>query len=175
MAGAPRHLVLVGLMGVGKSTVGAECAARLARPLVDTDELVEATAGATVSEIFDSEGEDGFRARERVAIADACASTVPLVIACGGGAVLDAANREALRRRGMVVWLRASPAELAARVGDDSARPLLAGLPRVETLERLATLRAPAYESAAHVVIDTDSLDADAVADRVLEELRRCE
>jgi shikimate kinase len=171
---APRHLVLVGLMGVGKSTVGAECAARLGRPLVDTDALVEAAAGATVSEIFDTEGEAGFRLRERVAVADACASPTPLVIACGGGAVLDAANRDELRRHGIVVWLRASPVELAARVGEDATRPLLAGLPRVETLERLAELRAPAYEAAANLVIDTDCLDADAVATRVLRELEQC-
>jgi len=76
---APRHLVLVGLMGAGKSTVGARCAARLGRAFVDTDELVVAMAGVPVDHIWAAEGEQGFRTRERAAVADAAASPVPLV------------------------------------------------------------------------------------------------
>jgi shikimate kinase len=169
-----RHLVLVGLMGAGKTTVGERCADRLGRPLVDTDEVVAATAGQTVAEVFATEGERGFRARERVAVADACAAPEPLVIACGGGAVLDPDNRAAMRAAGVVVWLRASPLELAARVGDGAGRPLLAAGATPEALERLAAVRAPAYDAAAHVAVDTDGLDPDTVAGRVLEELRRC-
>lgn len=161
-------------MGAGKTTVGQRCAQRLGRPFVDTDELVVATSGYTVSELFASEGEAGFRARERAALADACAAPEPLVIACGGGAVLDPENRAAMRAAGLVVWLRASPERLAARVGDGSDRPLLAGGPTRETLVRLATLRAPAYQAAADVVIDTDSLGPEEVVGRVLEELERC-
>jgi len=169
-----RHLVLVGLMGAGKTTVGERCARRLDRPFVDTDEIVVATSGQTVAELFATEGEAGFRARERAALVDACAAPEPLVVACGGGAVLDAENRATMRAAGVVVWLRASPGQLADRVGDGAGRPLLAGAPSVETLERLAALRAPAYEAAAHVVVDTDGLAPDAVAGRVLEELDRC-
>ncbi len=170
-----RHLVLVGLMGAGKTTVGELVAARLARPFVDTDRLVEANAGMTVAEIFELRGEAAFRALEHDAVADACASPTPLVIACGGGAVLDAANRRALRDAGVVVWLQASPAELGARVGTDAAvdRPLLRrGAPAAATLERLTQLRAPAYEAAAHVTVNTDALAVDDVADRVIEEWR---
>ena len=169
-----RHLVLVGLMGAGKTTVGERCAARLHRPFVDTDDIVVATSGHTVAEIFATEGETGFRERERVALADSCAAPEPLVIACGGGAVLDARNRATMRAAGLVVWLRATPAQLAARVGDDAERPLLSGGSKVETLERLAALRAPAYEAAAQAVVDTDGLDVDAVTERVLEEVERC-
>jgi shikimate kinase len=161
-------------MGAGKTTIGRECARRLDRPFVDTDEIVVATSGRTVNELFATEGEDGFRARERVAVADACASPVPLVIACGGGAVLDPENRAALHAAGLVVWLRASPSELAARIGDDAERPLLSGAPTRETLEHLATLRAAAYEAAADVVVDTDALEPATVAEQVLEELARC-
>src|ERR1041385_704881 len=107
--GATRHLVLVGLPGAGKSTVGERCAARLGRPLVDTDDIVQAGAGMVTTEIFAIEGESGFREREHQAVADACASPVPVVIACGGGAVLRADNRTLLRSRGVVVWLRAEP------------------------------------------------------------------
>jgi shikimate kinase len=161
-------------MGAGKSVVGEQCAARLERPFVDTDEVIIATSGRDIPELFATEGEEGFRARERTAVADVCASPEPLVIACGGGAVLDAANRAAMRASGLVVWLRAAPYELAARVGDGVGRPLLAGASPLEALERLAAVRAPAYEAAAHVVVDTDGLEPDVVARRVLEEVQRC-
>jgi len=166
------HLVLVGLMGSGKSSVGEHCATLLGRPFVDTDELVAATAGATVPEIFAAQGETGFRALERTAVADVCASPEPLVIACGGGAVLDPDNRRQLRDHGVVVWLRAGTDELARRVGAGDGRPLLQGGSPAATLARLAELRAPAYEAVAHVVVDTDGLEVGAVTDRVLEEFR---
>jgi len=162
------HLILIGLMGAGKTTVGQVCAQRLGRPFVDTDALVEAAAGASVREVFAAEGESGFRAREVVAVADAVASPEPLVIACGGGAVLDPANRRALSAHGFVVWLRASPEALGARVGDDHDRPLLAGGPSVATLTRLARLRAGAYEATADAAVDTDDVAVADVADRVL-------
>jgi shikimate kinase len=172
---ADRHLVLVGLMGAGKTSVGRACAARIGRAFVDTDELIEATSGHTVAQIFATDGEPAFRALERRAVTDVCAAPDALVIACGGGAVLDAENRRRLRASGLVVWLRTSPAVLAARVGDStSTRPLLrSGEPERE-LERLAEMRAAAYESAAHVTIDTDTRDVEQVADAILEELARC-
>lgn len=169
-----RHLILVGMMGSGKSTVGERLAARLGRPLVDTDELVVATAGRSIPELFADVGESGFRALERVAVADACAAADPVVIACGGGAVLDPDNRRALAAAGVVVWLRATPAQLAARVGDGDGRPLLTGETPLGTLERLATLRAPSYEGVADIVVDTDGLAPDAVTERVLEEVAAC-
>src|SRR5450432_3368195 len=98
-----RHLVLVGMMGSGKSTVGKRCAERLARPLVDTDEIVENLAGASIADVFERDGEAAFRALERQAVADACAARVPAVIAAGGGAVLDAENRKHMRAAGTVV------------------------------------------------------------------------
>jgi shikimate kinase len=169
------HLVLVGLMGAGKTSVGERCAAALGRPFVDTDHLVELATGTTVADLFATEGEAAFRARERTGVADACASPEPLVIACGGGAVLDADNRRALREHGVVVWLQAGTEELGRRVGEGegAARPLLRdGASPTVTLARLAELRAPAYEAAAHLVVDTDGLTIDAVTDRVLEEFR---
>lgn len=168
------HVILVGLMGAGKTTVGERLAARLDRPFVDTDELLVATAGRTVPELFADVGESGFRALERTAVADACSSPQPLVIACGGGAVLDPENRRTMSGAGVVVWLRATPQHLAERVGDDDGRPLLAGPGALDTLERLAQVRAPSYEAASDVVVDTDGLAPDAVAERVLEEVVAC-
>lgn len=162
------HLVLIGLMGAGKTSVGRRCAATLGRTFVDTDEVVEAIAGMSVADIFGAEGESGFRARERAAVADACAAPEASVISCGGGAVLDADNRSQLRAHGFVVWLDAPPDVLAVRVAGDTARPLLASGDRHTTLQRLARLRGPVYESTAHVRIDTTELDEDAVTERVL-------
>ena len=171
---APRHLVLVGLMGAGKSTVGARCAERLGRPLVDTDELVVAAAGVPFDDIWAAEGEPGFRVRERAAVSDAAASPVPLVISCGGGAVLDPDNRRALRATGVVVLLDATPEALASRLTHDDSRPLLRGGDRTATLERLRVQRAPAYEAAAHATVGTAGRSIDEVADAVLEEFARC-
>jgi shikimate kinase len=175
VSGDPRrHLVLVGLMAVGKTTVGARCAARLGRPFVDTDDLVAIHTGRTVPDLF-AAGEPAFRVAEQRAVADACASPTPLVIACGGGAVLDPANRAQLRRHGIVVWLRAAPSVLAARAGADRAdRPLLAGPAPVETLTALAEARDAAYRATADRSVDAGAAGPDAVADAVLEEYARC-
>jgi shikimate kinase len=162
-----RHLVLVGLMGAGKTTVGQRCAELLQRPFVDTDELVVAAAGVPFDDIWSAEGEQGFRARERVAVADSAASPTPLVISCGGGAVLDAENRRALRAHGVVVWLLASSTELAARLVHDESRPLLAGGDKTATLERLSALREPAYEAAAHVQVEVGKLGEEEVVARL--------
>ncbi len=162
------HLVLIGLMGAGKTTVGRRCAKRLGRELVDTDEVVVAQAGMPIDRIFRDGGEERFRELERAAIADVVASPAPLVIASGGGAVLDAENRRLLRSAGVVVWLRAPADVLAGRVGDGRERPLLNGDART-TLTRLEKLREPAYEAAAHRIVDTEGKDLDEVTDAVLE------
>ena len=169
-----RHLVLVGLMGAGKTTVGQRCAELLGRAFLDTDQLVEANARMGVADIFQHHGERQFRVLERDAVADACASPDPLVIACGGGAVLDPENRRRLRACGLVVWLRASPAVLGARVGAGDDRPLLAATPQppITTLERLSAQREPAYDGVAHVQVDTEGRSVDEVAAAVVEEFR---
>jgi len=175
-----RHVMLIGMMGAGKSTVGAECARRLDRAFVDTDELIAATAGRSISEIFASDGEEVFRAMERAAVADVCASPAPLVIAAGGGAMLDPVNRRVAGTCATVVWLRADPGELAQRIVAQYAeagteRPLLATTDPVASIERLTTLRTDAYAAAADVVVDTDDDSVEEVADAILEELARCD
>ncbi len=161
-------------MGAGKSTVGALCAERLGRPFVDTDDLVELLAGGRVAEVF-AQGEEHFRAVERAAVADACASPTPLVIGCGGGAVLDAGNRALLHECGFVVWLQAEPPVLADRVTADGVeRPLLARDRPLGVLTDLASVRAAAYEAASDAAVTTDDRTPAAVADAVLEEFARC-
>jgi shikimate kinase len=163
-----KHLILIGLMGAGKTTVGKACADRLDRPFVDTDDVVVANAGMSVAEIFATAGEPRFREMERTAVADTCASPAPLVIGCGGGTVLDPDNRARLRSSGVIVWLRAPVDVLTARVGDGADRPLLRGDPEV-ALARLERLREPAYGAAAHVSVDTAELDVDAAVAAVVD------
>jgi shikimate kinase len=172
VSSSTKHLVLVGLMGAGKTTVGERCAELLGRAFLDTDELIVAAAGISFEDLWVAEGPQGFRARERVAVADAVASPEALVISCGGGTVLDPDNRRSLRERGVVVWLKATSAALASRLTGDDTRPLLAGGDRTATLERLSAQREPAYEAAAHVQVDTEGRTVDEVAAAVVEEYR---
>ena len=162
-----RHLVLVGLMGAGKTTVGRRCAERLGRAFVDTDELIVTRAAMPFEELWRTGGEARFRESEREVVVEVCASPAPLVIACGGGTVVDPDNRRHLRGAGVVVWLQAPTAVLAARVGNDESRPLLAGDP-AGALARLSALRADAYTAAADAVVETDGRDVEEVADSVL-------
>ncbi len=157
------------MMGAGKSTVGRIVAERLGKPFVDTDEEVERVSGATVAAVFALHGEAEFRRRESQVLAEVLAGA-PGVVAVGGGAVLDPANRAAMHRAGTVLWLRARPATLARRVGRGQDRPLLAGEEGGPgaAVARIDAERRPLYAEVADEVLDVDDLDADAVAERVL-------
>ncbi len=162
------HIVLVGLMGSGKSTVGHILAARLHRPFFDSDEMVEARTGRTVREIFETDGEAAYRPLETDALLDALASPEPAVIAAAGGVVLSPVNRDALRRQAAkVVWLRASPGLLVGRALRQDHRPLLERDPAA-TMAQMAADRTALYEEVAGEIIDIDDLTPAQVADRVL-------
>ena len=151
----PGPVVLVGLMGSGKTTVGRRLAALLDRPFVDADEALEARAGRSIADIFEVDGEDTFRDLEADVLAWLLAAPQPGVIASGGGVVLRPENRDLLRGEDVtVVWLDAGPAFLASRVERKAHRPLLTGaVAPLEVLERLHAERAPLYaEVADHVV-----------------------
>lgn len=159
-------IVITGFMATGKSTVGRRLAQRLGRRFVDTDQLVEERANASVAEIFEHEGEAGFRARERDAVAAACAQS-DVVIAIGGGALTDPDNRTLLQAAGPLVCLEASAEEILKRVGDASSRPLLASVPdRLQRIRDLQAAREPIYRLATHRV-DTTGLGLDDVVERV--------
>ena len=164
-------LFLVGMMGAGKSTVGRLVAQRLGWAFVDTDAEVVARTGRSVEELFAAQGEAGFRAEERVAVHEVAARTSPTVVSVGGGAVLDEANRAVMAGSGTVVWLRAAPAVLAARVASEAGRPLLAEAgpsgARAE-LERIEADRRRWYEEVASAVVDVDELAPEEAAAAVL-------
>jgi shikimate kinase len=160
-------IALIGPMGAGKTEVGRRLAERLGRPLVDTDELIVERDGRSVSEIFSEESEAGFRAKEVEAVADAT-STPGAVIATGGGVVLDPRNVDALRSSGKVVYLRASAAVAAARLGTGEGRPLLEGTPLGERIAQLIEDREHLYRDAADHEVDADK-DPDDVVDALVE------
>jgi shikimate kinase len=142
------NLFLVGPMGAGKTTLGQRLAAHFSLPFHDLDHAIELRTGASVNLVFDIEGEPGFRQRETALLAEFARGT-GLVLATGGGAVLDPRNRELLRGYGFVVWLDADPSVQLARLERDRRRPLLAREDRRRTLDRLALERNPVYAALA--------------------------
>lgn len=163
------NIILIGLMGAGKSAVGRLLAARLGRPFVDTDALIEEQAGCSIPSIFAAEGEEGFRQREADVIAS-LRERDGLVVATGGGAVLGPENRAALREGGVVVWLEAAPEVLVERAKAQGVarRPLLAGTDPLERLRRLAAERSGAYRETAHLRVRTDDATVGEVVARIL-------
>jgi len=158
---------LVGMPGSGKSVVGAELAGRLGVPFVDLDVEIARSEDRSITEIFDAEGEPGFRALEARALL-AASTQDPAVIACGGGVVLEPANRITLRNTGTCVFLDVPIAVLEARVEPNAERPLIRAS---GDLQRLLEQREPLYrEFAAHIVDGTG--DPGEVADAIVEELR---
>ncbi|MGH9088283.1 MAG: shikimate kinase [Acidimicrobiales bacterium] len=162
-------ILLVGMMGAGKTTVGHLLAGRFGCAYVDSDREVEEVTGHSVAELFASGGEGSFRSLETDALRRAVAGDDAVVVSVAGGAVLDPGNRELIRRSGTVVWLRADPATLARRVGTGAGRPLLDGDP-AGALRRLDAARRPLYAEVADVVVDVDDLGPDAVAERVAQQ-----
>ena len=157
---------LVGMMGAGKSTVGPVLARRMGRRFVDLDAEIERLAGAPINQIFEREGEEGFRRRERAAIRSWAGAAV--VVALGGGAIAQPGAPEALRESGVVVYLRVRLDTLMARLGDCDTRPMLRDLDpqaRRRRVEALLEDRGAAYESAT-VRVDVDDRNALDIARR---------
>ncbi|MBG9389699.1 shikimate kinase [Caenimonas aquaedulcis] len=148
------RLALVGLPGSGKSTVGRQLARRLSLPFTDSDHAIERLIGCSIREFFEREGETAFRDIEQSTIADLVQRDA-CVLATGGGAVLRAANREALRDACKVVYLHSTPEEVFRRLRHDSARPLLQVKDPLERLRALHAERDPLYRETAHFVIET--------------------
>jgi len=159
-----KHVVLTGFMAVGKTAIGRRLAKRLGYEFVDTDQLIEQQAGMTISEMFESLGEPGFRERERRVIA-ALAPEKATVIATGGGTFVDEENRRRLKHLGVVVCLVTSIETILDRVGRNDARPLAQGDAR-RHLTELYELRKPAYGKA-DVLVETDGLTVDQAVSRV--------
>ncbi|NUQ37915.1 MAG: 3-dehydroquinate synthase [Caldilineales bacterium] len=160
----PPNIILTGFMAAGKSVVGRETAAQLGRTFVDMDERIAAATGMPVAELFARHGEAHFRALE-ADLARELAAQQGLVIAAGGGALVDATNRERLTRTGLAICLTASVETLLQRVGEDASRPLLAGSDRRQRLIDLLNRRAAAYAEIPYHIDTTGRTVAEVAAE----------
>ncbi len=164
----PRSVFLIGMMAAGKSTVGRLLAQHLNYDFVDADRELEARSGVPIPTIFEIEGEPGFRRRE-VALLKELTQRAEIVLATGGGAVLDEQLAQSMRERGLVIYLRATVDEIFRRTRQDRSRPLLqTPNPRVR-IEQLLAEREPLYEKAAHLVFQSAASNPRRLVSRLLE------
>lgn len=165
-------IFLVGMMGAGKTSVGKVLARRLGKAFYDSDFVIETRTGVKIPIIFELEGEAGFRAREAAIISELTALK-DIILATGGGVVLDQRNRELLRSHGTVVYLRASVNELWNRTRHDRNRPLLQTADPYTRLCELHALRDPIYRDVADITIDTGSQSVKALVAKLEQRLER--
>ncbi|VTR93949.1 shikimate kinase : Marine sediment metagenome DNA, contig: S03H2_L00797 OS=marine sediment metagenome GN=S03H2_11483 PE=3 SV=1: SKI [Gemmata massiliana] len=166
-----QNIILVGYRCTGKTTVGRLLAEHLACPFADADDLVEASAGRSIKEIFATESETGFRDRESAALKELCAQSAG-VISTGGGAILREANRALLKASGFVVWLTAAPETVWDRLRTDpttaARRPNLTATGGEAEVRALIAARAPLYRDVAHFTVASDTLSPEGLVDAIL-------
>lgn len=167
----PRSVVLVGLMGAGKTSIGRRLAARLDLPFRDADHEIEAAAGCTIPEFFERHGEAEFRRGEQKVIARLLTEEPVHVLATGGGAYMDPVTRRLIREHAISIWLRAGLDLLVERTGRRNNRPLLRRDDPRRVLARLMEERYPVYAEA-DIAVDSDEAPPEAATTRVLEALR---
>ncbi len=166
----PGNLFLTGPMGAGKSTIGRQLSRQLNMPFHDSDHEIEQRTGVDIPLIFELEGEAGFRKRES-AIIDELTLLDGIILATGGGAILDPQNREHLASRGTVIYLHASVNQQLKRTGRDRNRPLLQTADPRKTLEELMAIREPLYRETADIVINTDGMRVMDVVKQIIRQL----
>jgi shikimate kinase len=166
----PDNFFLVGLMGAGKSSVGRQLANLLHKDFIDSDSEIERRTGADIPLIFELEGEAGFRQRESRVIEE-LTRRQNIVLATGGGVVLDQQNREVLKTRGFVIYLQASVEQLFERTSRDRRRPLLQTDDPHARLTELLRQREPLYEEIADLVVNTDRRSVHQVVDEIRDQI----
>lgn len=170
-----RPIILIGLMGCGKTTVGKALSKRTGMPLLDTDAIIEEQIGKSIPDIFAEQGETHFRALETALLRYLLYNPTPepAIISTGGGIVVRPENRELLRMLGFTVWLNVSVNALLVRTAKSTNRPLLQNTDRRAVLQRLDAERRPFYKQSAHFWMDASHLDVNSVTVRVCEEAER--
>ena len=170
------NLFLIGYRCTGKSSVGRLLAATLDRSFVDTDSLVVSKSGMSIRGIVDNRGWEAFRRVERTALQQVC-TVDRQVVATGGGIVLDADNIKLMKKSGRIIWLMASPEIIKARMVQDqdsvAFRPALTSADSISEIEETLAKRAPLYQHAMDVRVDTDNFSLDAIVDIIMENLNR--
>lgn len=170
---SPKHLLLTGYRGCGKSVVGQLLSQLLSRTLVDVDIAIESTAGKSIAEIFAESGEVAFRDLESAQIEALGLLPEPAIISLGGGAILRSENRRRIQTLGFTVWLQASPETVAQRIASDvftrSRRPKLSKLGDMEEIRSILESRLAWYKEVADFAVDTDNLTMQQVADTIVD------
>lgn len=161
------NVVLIGFMGSGKSTMGIRLSYQLRYALEDTDKLIEARAGKSISEIFAQEGEEAFRQMETELLEKLAEKKGQRIYSVGGGTPVRAVNRPLLKKLGTVVYLRTRPETVYERLKDDTTRPLLQGEDPLGKIRRLMAEREQAYIETADVVLDVDEMTAEQVVEHI--------
>ncbi|EKE77092.1 shikimate kinase AroK [Gallaecimonas xiamenensis] len=165
-----RNIILIGPMGAGKSTIGRQLAQDLHLEFYDSDHEIERRTGADINWVFDVEGEDGFRKRE-CSVIDELTELQGIVLATGGGAVINKDVRNRISARGIVVYLETTIEKQLARTQKDKRRPLLQVDEPRDVLVRLAEERNPLYEEVADIIVRTDDQSARSVASQIIDQL----
>ncbi len=165
------NVALIGFMGVGKTAVAEALAKKLNREFVELDLLIERKTGKSIAEIFQQDGEIAFRELE-IEVTKEIAKEKYLVIACGGGIVLNKINIDRLKKEGIIVHLTASPRAILKRVSEEGQRPLLEVDNPTLTISELLSFRKPFYERAADITIDTTKLDINSVVEQIISKLK---
>jgi len=162
------HIILIGFMGAGKTTVGEALAKQLGVRLLDTDQLIEEQAKTTISRIFETQGEEAFRRAETEMLRTLSLIEEKAVISAGGGLPLREENRNLLKNMGTVVFLKVQPETVLRRLKGDTTRPLLQGEDAKKKVEDLLAYRIPLYQEAAHMAVDVDDKGAEEIAREIL-------
>lgn len=165
-------IILTGYMGCGKSTVGRRLSYAQRRPFLDTDKLIERRTGMTISQLFETKGEEYFREMETDCIKGLLEERGEYIIAVGGGLPLREENRRLLKKLGIVIYLQADWETIFERVKRDTSRPLLAGPDPQGKIKRMMAERAPLYEQAADITIKVDNKSFDTIIKEIGEELK---
>lgn len=167
------HVILIGFMGCGKSTVGYRLSYKLKKCLIDTDHLIEHREGMSISEMFKQKGEGYFRQKETDCLRSLHRELSGRIVSLGGGTPMRAENREIIKSLGKVVYLKAAPDTIYSRVKHDTRRPLLQCENPRARIEALLEERNPIYESMADVVIEVDGKHIKQVVQEVAEAVRQ--
>ena len=167
-------IALIGFMGTGKTAVGQALSKKLNKEFIEMDFLIEQKTGKSISAIFQQDGEIAFRELE-IEIAKQVSTKKNVIIACGGGVILNKINIDRLKRESRVVCLTASPVAIQKRVWRDDTRPLLSTPNKALNIQELLRFRKPFYDRAADIKINTSKLDVDSVAEQIIMKTKEAE
>lgn len=165
------NIYLIGFMGAGKSTVARALSKKTGEAVIEMDDEIAFRAGMSIPEIFEKKGEAAFRSMESALLRETAAGG-PAIVSCGGGLIKSEENIACMKASGCVIYLRAQAETVLKRTVNDTSRPLLAGKKDISSIAAMIAERTPLYEKAGEIVVDVDGQTPDAIAERILVDLK---